>query len=52
MYYLAVDAVVILEVFSKKTATTPRLVIADCKRRMQTFRRLTQTKGDRPRAEE
>ncbi len=41
MYHLAADAVVILEVFSKKTATTPRSVLTDCRRRLQRFRQLT-----------
>ena len=41
VYHLAVDAVVILGVFSKKTATTPRAVLADCRRRLQRFRQLT-----------
>ena len=34
------DAVVILEVFSKKTMRTPRLVIDACKRRLREYDRL------------
>src|SRR5215475_7094364 len=33
VYYLAADAVVLLDVFSKKTATTPTEVLANCKKR-------------------
>jgi len=47
-YYLAVDAVVTVDVFSKKTATTPGSVITDCKRQLRVFRRLTLTTGDGP----
>ena len=35
------DAVVILEVFSKKTQQTPRTVIEACKRRLRNYDRLT-----------
>ena len=35
------DAVVILEVFSKKTQQTPRTVIEACKRRLRDYDRLT-----------
>jgi phage-related protein len=31
------DAIVILDVFSKKTATTPKSVIAACQRRMKEY---------------
>ena len=47
-YYLAVDAVVTVDVFSKKTATTPGSVITDCKRQLRGFRRLTLSTGDGP----
>ncbi len=34
IYPVATDAVVILEVFSKKTAATPNEVLTTCKRRL------------------
>ena len=37
IYRLDTDAVVILEVFSKKTAKTPKAVIDICKRRIRKF---------------
>lgn len=49
VYHLADDAIVVLAVFSKKTGTTPRSVIADCRRRLQAYRQLTQKKGATPR---
>ena len=44
MYHIAADAVVILDVFRKKTETTPKTTIADCQRRLAEFLRLTQQK--------
>ena len=41
VYYLASDAVVILEVFSKKTRTLPRGVADAAQRRMQQYLRIT-----------
>jgi len=41
MYRADPDAVVILEVFSKKTPQTPRTVIEACKRRLRDYDRLT-----------
>ena len=35
------DAVIILEVFSKKTKQTPRMIIEACKRRLRNYDRLT-----------
>mgnify|MGYP001561321605 CR=1 FL=1 len=40
MYRADPDAVVILEVFSKKTTRTPKPVIAVCKRRLREYDRL------------
>ncbi len=37
IYRIDPDAIVIAEVFSKKTARTPKRVIADCKRRMRQY---------------
>ena len=41
MYRADPDAVLILEVFSKKTTRTPRSVIDACKRRLREYDRLT-----------
>ena len=41
MYRADPDAVVILEVFSKKTQQTPRTIIEACKRRLRDYDRLT-----------
>lgn len=40
VYYLARDAVVILEIFDKRTRTTPKHVIAAAKRRLRQYRQL------------
>ena len=37
VYFFDSEAVVILDVFSKKTATTPRSVIANCRRRLKEY---------------
>lgn len=37
IYHLAADAVVILEIFSKKTEKTPRPVIQNCQRRLKLY---------------
>ena len=50
MYHLAPDAVVILDVFAKKTAATPKTVIAECQRRLAEYRRVTQGRTGGPRA--
>lgn len=39
VYYVAMDAIVILEVFSKKTQTTPVQVLAACRKRLADFLR-------------
>ena len=44
MYHIASDAIVILDVFAKKTVATPRRVIADCQKRLAAFRKLAPTK--------
>jgi len=38
MYYVDSDAIVILEVFSKKTKTTPKRVIDTCQDRLRSYR--------------
>ena len=45
IYHLADDAVVVLEVFAKKTATTPKAVIDACRQRLAMFKKVT--KGSR-----
>jgi phage-related protein len=37
VYHLAADAVVVLEVFSKKTAATTDEVLTNCKRRLAAY---------------
>lgn len=37
VYYVASDAIVILAVFTKQTRTTPRTVVAACKRRLKEY---------------
>ena len=41
LYRIDSDAVVILEVFSKKTATTPKTVIAAAQRRLKEYDAVT-----------
>ena len=42
MYHIAPDAVVIFDVFSKKTAATPKVVLAECRKRLAEFQRVIQ----------
>ena len=42
LYHVDTDAIVILDVFSKKTPTTPGTVIANCQRRLAEYQRLAQ----------
>ena len=39
VYRIDTDAVIILEVFAKKTATTPKHVIDVCKERLKVYKR-------------
>jgi phage-related protein len=41
IYAVEVDAIVVLEVFAKKTNETPRHVLSSCKRRLKAFRGAT-----------
>jgi len=41
VYHVAADAVVILEVFAKKTQTTPHTVIETCRKRLRTYQLAT-----------
>ena len=44
VYHIAPDAVVILDVFSKKTQVTPPPVIAECRKRLEAFQTLSKRK--------
>jgi len=46
VYRLDSDAVVILEVFSKKTASTPKAVIDAAKLRLRRYDAITKERGD------
>ncbi len=48
VYHVATDAVVILDVFSKKTAATPDEVLTNCKRRLAAYIRVA-SGGERKR---
>ncbi len=50
VYHATTDAVVILDVFSKKTAATPDEVLTNCKRRLAAYIRLA-SGGERKRNE-
>jgi phage-related protein len=52
VYHVAADAIVILDVFSKKTATTPGSVIRACKQRLHAYQRVARKKGDERRGQE
>jgi phage-related protein len=45
IYRLDHDAIVIGEVFSKKTTTTPKSVISRCQRRFRSYDRIVEEKG-------
>jgi phage-related protein len=40
MHHIAPDAIVILDVFAKKTAATPKSVIKECRKRLAEFHRV------------
>jgi phage-related protein len=44
MYFVAADAVVILDVFSKKTETTPKTVVNTCRQRLASYQRVASEK--------
>ena len=50
MYYIAPDAIVILDVFAKKTATAPKSVITECHRRLAEFQRVVNSQKGASRA--
>ena len=43
MHHLATDAIVILDVFPKKTAATPRSIIAECRKRLAEYQRVVKS---------
>jgi len=45
MYHIADDAVVVLDVFAKKTGVTPKTVLDACRQRLAMYRKVT--KGTR-----
>lgn len=45
VYHIATDAIVLLDVVSKKTPATPQSVIESCQKRLAEYQRLTQGKG-------
>jgi phage-related protein len=50
MYHIATDAIVVLEVFAKKTPATPKATIDECRKRLELYRAATlkvKTKGVR-----
>jgi phage-related protein len=46
MYHIGADAVVILDVFQKRTEATPKTVIKDCRLRLEEFHRVVAKKKD------
>lgn len=47
MYHVAADAIVILDVFAKKTETTPPAVLAICRRRLTQYQAVTKARSRR-----
>jgi phage-related protein len=45
IYHVERDAVVILDVFSKKTQTTPQGTIDTCRKRLEQYQRASESKG-------
>ena len=45
MYHVEPDAVVVLDVFSKKTEATPTTVLSTCRRRLSAYREAARKKG-------
>lgn len=50
IHHVATDAIVVRDVFSKKTRTTPTRVVADCRARLAHFQRLVGDKKEGSRA--
>jgi len=51
MYHIAADAIVILDVFQKKTAATPKHVLTNCQKPLAIFQKVTQDKKGARRAQ-
>lgn len=51
MYHLTPEAIVILDVFQKKTVATPKHVIASCQKRLAAFQKAVQDKKGTRRAQ-
>ena len=47
MYHVAGDAIVILDVFAKKTETTPAAVLVNCRRRLAQYQAATKARSRR-----
>jgi phage-related protein len=45
LYHVAADAIVVLEVFQKKTRATPKRVVEDARRRLKTYLQVTKEDG-------
>jgi len=45
IYRIYVDAILILEIFSKKTNQTPKAVIASCRKRIKHYEEIIKEKG-------
>lgn len=45
VYHIAADAIVILEVFAKKTARMPKHILTDCRQRLRAFESASRKKG-------
>jgi phage-related protein len=45
VYHIAADAIVILEVFARKTARMPRRILTDCRQRLSAFEKACKKKG-------
>jgi phage-related protein len=50
VYYIAADAIVVLEVFAKKTPATPTQVMVDCRKRLAAFQKAVEHKKGARRA--
>ena len=50
MYHIAQDAIVILDVFAKKTAATPKSAITECHKRLAEFQRVVKSRKGTSRA--
>ena len=51
VYHVATDAIVILDVFGKKSAATPHRIMTDCTKRLEQYRKLTTQPKKRTRHE-